>query len=324
MIIYEIPILSYLFFLSYLNLYSIILDSNFRITGTVRTKYEYNLDSNISAFVVRNARYQVSGYIRKDFEFKAEIDLSDEGRMRMLDAFVNWIPIDNLEITLGQMKVPFSTDNIRSPHEIAFLNRSFMSKRISSELRDIGVQLMYNAKEYFPFKIYLGLFNGTGINRPIRDENKNFALRGELDFIKDLNISACLYTGKLNEDNVFLYNFGFDYQVNNFVFDGEFAIRKTWTDTLNYDTFSYLFYILRVIPIDTKLFNYVVPGVRIDSYDRDYTYNDEVTIRITTGVTFVITKLYESHIRIDYENYSFKGLENQKLDKISVEFMARF
>lgn len=312
------------FFLSYLNLYSIILDSNFRIAGTVRTKYEYNLDSNISAFVVRNARYQVSGYIRKDFEYKAEIDLSDEGRLRMLDAFVNWIPIDNLEITLGQMKVPFSTDNIRSPHEIAFLNRSFMSKRISSELRDIGVQLMYNAKEYFPFKIYLGLFNGTGINRPIRDENKNFALRGELDFIKDLNISACLYTGKLNEDNVFLYNFGFDYQVNNFVFDGEFAIRKTWTDTLNYDTFSYLFYILRVIPIDTKLFNYVVPGVRIDSYDRDYTYNDEVTIRITTGVTFVITKLYESHIRIDYENYFFKGLENQKLDKISVEFMARF
>jgi len=136
--------------LSYLNLYSIILDNNFRIAGTVRTKFEYNLDSNISAFVVRNARYQVSGYIRKDFEYKAEIDLSDEGRMRMLDAFVNWIPLDYLEITLGQMKVPFSTHNIRSPHEIAFLNCSFMSKRISAELRDLGLQLMYNAKEYLP------------------------------------------------------------------------------------------------------------------------------------------------------------------------------
>jgi len=107
--------------LSYVNLYSINLDSNFRIAGTVRTKYEYNLDSSISAFVVRNARYQVSGYIRKDLEYKAEIDLSDEGRLRMLDAFINWIPLDNFEITLGQMKVQFSTDNIRSPHEIAFL-----------------------------------------------------------------------------------------------------------------------------------------------------------------------------------------------------------
>ncbi len=56
-----------LFFFA-LESYSITLDSNFRIAGTVRTKYEYNIDSSISAFVVRNARYQVSGFIRRDLE----------------------------------------------------------------------------------------------------------------------------------------------------------------------------------------------------------------------------------------------------------------
>jgi len=304
--------------------YSIKLDSNFVVAGTVRTKYEYNLDSNISAFVVRNARYQVSGTINPKFEYKAEVDLSDEGKIKMLDAFVNFIPINNLEVTLGQMKVPFSTDNIRSPHNIAFANRSFISKRVSSELRDLGGMISYNLKEYAPVKLFFGAFNGYGVNRPTRNELKNVAFRIESEPVKNLELSACYYDGHLNDVDVQLYNFGLDWEHQGFVLDGEFALRKSDADTLQFNTYSYFIYLLKHIPIEKFIFTYITPGIRFDSYERDYLSNNEMTSRLTAGVTMTLTKIYESHIRIDYENYFYSGLEDQKVDKFTIEFMARF
>lgn len=304
--------------------YSIKLDSNFAVVGTVRTKYEYNLDSSISAFVVRNARYQVSGSINPKFEYKAEIDLSDEGRIRMLDAFVNFIPIDDLEITLGQMKVPYSTDNMRSAHNIAFANRSFISKRVSAELRDLGGMITYDLKNLAPFKFYLGAFNGYGINRPTRNELKNVAFRVESEPLKDFQLSACYYDGHLNDVDVQLYNIGLDWEYEGFVVDGEVALRKSVNDSLKYDTFSYFFYLLKHFPVEKFLFTYITPGIRFDSYDREFLSNDEITSRLTAGVTFTLTKIYESHIRIDYENYFYSGLSDQKVDKFTIEFMARF
>jgi len=304
--------------------YSIKIDSNFVIAGTVRTKYEYNLDSNISAFVVRNARYQVSGTINPKFEYKAEVDLSDEGRIRMLDAFVNFIPTADLEITLGQMKVPFSSDNMRSAHNIAFANRSFISKRVSSELRDLGGLITYNLKDFVPVKLFLGAFNGYGINRPTRNELKNIAFRIESEPIKNLELSACYYEGHLSEIDVQLYNFGLDWEYKGFVIDGEFALRKSVNDSLKFDTYSYFLYLLKHIPIEKFIFTYITPGIRFDSYERDYLSNNEMTSRLTAGITFTLTKIYESHIRIDYENYFYSGLEDLKIDKFTIEFMARF
>lgn len=305
--------------------YSIKLDSNFAVVGTVRTKYEYNLDSNISAFVVRNARYQVSGLINQNFDYKAEIDLSDEGRIRMLDAFVNFKPIKDMDITLGQMKVPFSTDNfLRSAHNIAFANRSFISKRVSADLRDLGGMITYNLKKYAPFKFYLGAYNGYGINRPTRNELKNVAFRIESEPIKDIELSACYYDGHLSEVDVKMYNFGLDWKYNGFVLDGEFALRKSENDSLKFDTYSYFVYLLKHIPIDNFIFTYITPGIRFDSYDKDFIISREITSRLTAGVTLTLTKIYESHIRLDYENYFYSGLTDQMVDKFTIEFMARF
>lgn len=305
--------------------FSIKLDSNFAVVGTVRTKYEYNLDSNISAFVVRNARYQVQGSLNPMFDYKAEIDLSDEGRIRMLDAFVNFKPIKNLDITLGQMKVPFSTDNfLRSAHNIAFANRSFISKRVSSDLRDLGGMIKYNMEDYAPFVFYLGAFNGYGINRPTRNELKNVALRVESEPIKDLELSACYYQGHLSDVDVKMYNWGVDWEYNGFVIDGEFALRKSENDSTNYDTYSYFVYLLKHFPINNFIFTYITPGIRYDSYDKEILPNAEITNRITTGVTFTLTKINEAHIRLDYENYNFSGISDQMLDKFTIEFMARF
>ena len=37
--------------------------------------------------------------------YKAEIDLSDEGSIKMLDAYARFVPNDTWNVTLGQMRV---------------------------------------------------------------------------------------------------------------------------------------------------------------------------------------------------------------------------
>lgn len=98
------------------------------IHGTIRAKYEYEPDISEGRFEIRNARMSVEGKIIPVVRYKAEIDLSDEGAIKMLDAYIRLQPGDRLKFTFGQMRVPFSIDAHRSPHLQYFANRSFIAK----------------------------------------------------------------------------------------------------------------------------------------------------------------------------------------------------
>ena len=91
---------------------------------TIREKYEYSPTIKKKRCQGRNARLSITGNVLPIVAYKAEIDLSDEGRMRMLDAYARVFPYEGIQVTLGQMKIPFSTENLRSPHNMYFANRS--------------------------------------------------------------------------------------------------------------------------------------------------------------------------------------------------------
>lgn len=57
------------------------------IHGTIRSKYEYQTTMGAGRFEVRNARVSVTGNVLPIVAYKAEIDLSDEGSIKMLDAY---------------------------------------------------------------------------------------------------------------------------------------------------------------------------------------------------------------------------------------------
>ena len=94
------------------------------IHGTIRGKYEFQTETEESRFEVRNARFSVSGNVHPIVAYKAEIDLSDEGSIKMLDAYARVFPVKDLNFTIGQMRVPFTIDAHRSPHQQYFANRS--------------------------------------------------------------------------------------------------------------------------------------------------------------------------------------------------------
>lgn len=115
------------------------------IHGTIRGKYEYQTETSESRFEVRNARFSVSGNVHPIVAYKAEIDLSDEGSIKMLDAYARVFPVKDLNFTIGQMRVPFTIDAHRSPHQQYFANRSFIAKQVGN-VRDVGFTAGYTNK----------------------------------------------------------------------------------------------------------------------------------------------------------------------------------
>ena len=107
-----------------------------KIHGTIRGKYEYQYEEKEGRFEVRNARFSLTGNVAPIVSYKAEIDLSDEGAIKMLDAYARVTPLPTFDITIGQMRVPFTIDAHRSPHQQYFANRSFIAKQVGN-VRDV-------------------------------------------------------------------------------------------------------------------------------------------------------------------------------------------
>ena len=132
------------------------------IHGTIRAKYEYEPTIGKGRFEIRNARMSVEGKIIPIVRYKAEIDLSDEGAIKMLDAYVRLQPKEQLKFTFGQMRVPFSIDAHRSPHLQYFANRSFIAKQVGN-VRDVGAAASWTFGSEIPLTLEGGIFNGSGL-----------------------------------------------------------------------------------------------------------------------------------------------------------------
>ena len=126
------------------------------VHGTIRAKYEYQTTMGAGRFEVRNARVSVTGNVLPSVAYKAEIDLSDEGQIKMLDAYARLFPTKGLTVTAGQMRVPFTIDAHRSPHQQYFPNRSFIAKQVGN-VRDVGFTVGYTLPTDVPITVEGGL-----------------------------------------------------------------------------------------------------------------------------------------------------------------------
>lgn len=63
-------------------------DRKLRLGGTIRAKYEWQTREDKGRFQVRTARLNVAGQVNPAVSYKAEVDLCDEGEIKMLDAYV--------------------------------------------------------------------------------------------------------------------------------------------------------------------------------------------------------------------------------------------
>lgn len=296
------------------------------IFGLLKTKVEFDLNHSLMRFEVRNARFGVKGKINQYFSYKTEIDLSDEGQIKMLDAYVLFSPIANLYLYMGQRKIPFSTDYMRNPADELFANRSFIAKYINDGLRDIGFYANYKFTSEIPADIFLGAVNGTGNNNPKWIDKPNFAGRLIVGPEKGVRIAGNLYYGDMHwESHLAMFGEEIRYSRGSFFIESEY-VRRNWTDTLAtriHDDGLYIHSYYN-FTLKNKMIRLLTPAARWDFMGNAVFKNDIAANRLTLGLnTGFEPKQFIAEIRLNYEKY-FKRSLPIHTDKFTVEFIAQF
>lgn len=305
--------------------------------GTIRAKYEYQPQISKGRFQVRNARVSIDGNVARTVSYKAEIDLSDEGQIKMLDAFARWKPIDGGSFTIGQMRVPFTIDAHRSPHQQYFANRSFIAKQVGN-VRDVGATLGYKFNPLFPITLEFGIFNGSGLTdqKDFWSSEVNFSAKAQFQVLNELNV--VLSVQKINPEtvNIYMYDAGLTWKWQNWTAEAEF-LHKVYSD----DSFKSVQAVDAFVNYDfmirKKLLHKISALARFDYMGdhSDGTFNEEGKLyitdyerkRITAGFTFSIAKPFIADLRINYEKYFYNDNAEIKIseqDKIVAEVMIRF
>lgn len=308
------------------------------IHGTVRGKYEYQTNEGEGRFVVRNARFSVSGKVVDAVSYKAEIDLSDQGTIKMLDAYTRITPLDNFDFTIGQMRVPFTIDAHRSPHQQYFANRSFIAKQVGN-VRDVGATVGYSFNTGFPIVVQAGLFNGSGLTNQSDywTKSMNFSAKAQFFFPKGFNLTLSVQKTKPHY-TIMMYDAGAYYHGNGWHVEAEYLLKKYGQGSFK-DVQALNGFINYDIPVRRKdaFVKKVSPLVRYD-YMGDHSngvadangllsITDYKRSRVTGGVTISLATPFVSDIRLNYEKYFYDNTalaQPSERDKIVVEFMTRF
>lgn len=296
------------------------------IFGILKTKVEYDLDNYLVRFEVRNARFGALGKINDYMTYKIEIDLSDEGKMKMLDAYVKFSPAKNLGFYLGQRKIPFSSDYMRNPAENIFANRSFLAKYINDGMRDIGFYAEYDIPRKIPVRIVVGAVNGTGNNNPQWIDRPNLVSRVSAGGSQGFRATGNFYYGEETyEHNLVMAGAELRYGKGNFFIETEY-ISRNWDDTLSIrqrDDGLYIHSYYNFIP-ESRMITMVTPTARFDFIGGSVFSGRTDASRLTCGINIGFgTEQFYSEIRLNYENY-FKSLFPYHTDKLTLEMIGRF
>lgn len=308
-----------------------------KVSGTIRGKMEYQTNETESRFEVRTARVALDGFVTPIVNYKAEIDLSDEGQIKMLDAYAGVLPTKGVALRIGQMRVPFSIDAHRSPHKQYFANRSFIAKQVGN-VRDVGVYGSYTFDKV-PLVIEAGAFNGSGLTNQKNYWTKefNFSAKAQYFLPCGLTLEASVQKISPNGIHTYLYDGGVTFHRDRWTLEAEY-LRKHYQNKAFNNVNAWDAFVCYDLPLK-KAFSKVSFLTRYDMMNNhsDGTLTDEGKLkltdarrqRVTGGVTLsmAMSKKVLADIRLNYEKYFYDDLTLAKpseRDKAVVELVVHF
>ena len=308
-----------------------------QVHGTVRGKFEYQPDIVKGSFEVRTHRFTVSGNLIPVVTYKAEIELSDEGSIKMLDAYVRLEMLRRrLDFTIGQMRVPFTIDAHRSPHEQYFANRSFIAKQVGN-VRDVGATLGWTFGRAVPVTLEAGVFNGSGLTgqKDFWTDRFNYSVKAQAQFARRVLLSASVQKIRPGTVDIMMYDAGVYYDCGGWHVEGEY-LRKEYAGRVFPGVDAVDAFVCRDIPL-RRLFRKISLLARYD-YMSDHSdglpdadgvlvVSDPKRHRLTGGLTFSLGLPFTADIRLNYEAYFYdRGAQPalSEQDKVVVELMCRF
>lgn len=335
------------------------------IHGTIRGKYErqFSSDNNhdqeaastdAQRFEVRNARISVDGMLNERVSYKAEIDLCDEGSVKMLDAYGRLKLTSNIDAQIGQYRVPFTIDAHRSPHQQYFANRSFIAKQVGS-IRDVGLSATYTLprnEQGWGNILQGGLFNGSGLTgqKDYWTSSVNFSLKEQLLLPHGWLLEASMQKVRPDGVTIMMYDGALQWHNKNWMCEAEF-VRKEYAhsafDGVNaidafvcYDQWldnnaqkgkllQKISYLARFDSMtdNSDGFHYL-DGSKSTDPKAMLKVTDAARQRITAGITLSLgQKAFTADLRLNYEKYFYDEgakIKTSEHDKVVAELMIRF
>lgn len=300
-------------------------------------RYEMDTESGESRFALRNSRVGVQGDVSKFLSYKFMMDLSDNGKLRVLDIYATIKPLKGLSFTFGQGGLPIYNSYTTSPNSIDFANRPFIGKYIFSS-RDIGLTANYKIKQKgFPIAVEAGVYNGDGINNPVW--TKSLAYSGRILFgsMKGFRATAKFLSTKVDEtENTFIWGADARYENSDFKVEAEYMTKKNTSEIGNPDgevlALAYAQTLVK-LPVNSKTFKRIEPCFRWDGAGYDIAERGLGCNRATAGVNFVFnTDVVTSLFRINYEHFFNNTMDMSRMfsnpqqneSNLSVELLLVF
>lgn len=143
-------------------------------------------------FKLNRVRLGIEGKISDFITGEVEIDPTESVEL-IKDAKIEISLLNDLAITIGRHKIPFSLERLTSVKNLPYIERTKIVKELEQlgyAGRDLGLTAIYKIKQNsIDFKISTGVFNGNQGN-PSGDLNnsKTFAERLEISHSKDFSI----------------------------------------------------------------------------------------------------------------------------------------
>lgn len=303
--------------------------------GTLRARYEYLTQQNLSAFKVRTLRLGLDGYVAPVLGYNVEVDFHDWGHITLINAFIRLSPVKGLTLNMGQLRVPFTIAAHRQPHEQYFADRTFLAKHAG--LRDVGLTGSY-AIPKVPLTVQGAFFNcsGVGIDRDFFTRTFGFSTKLISQPLPNWYFSASTARLKRGIARTQNWDIGMYFDNGLWHIEGEY-LRREYVHGVFTPVNAYDFFVFRKFPIEKKMISNIAGAIRYDYMGNNssglpgedgklFADNPEAH-RITLGATLSFMSMFQADIRLNYEKYFFKKgvtptADND--DKIVLEITAHF
>lgn len=302
-------------------------------TATVLGRYEYNPQMNKHHFELRHTRIGVSGSLHPMFSYMALVDLTYGGKFSPVAIFAQFKPVKGLSLLIGYDKMPFSSENLLSPYQYYFSDKSFLTQKITA-WSDVGAVVAYKWDKVVPFEIKAGVFNGAGFGRQMEfQEHLNFVARGTFELFKNFRLSLDYAGVRPEAFRIHHYGAELAYDIANLHLEAEYICKQYMEETLKPTHAMYGFAYYK-IPVGKKMLDNIGIAARYDAItancngraDADGNFVVEpLRQRLTAGITFMfVEKPLRAGIRLNYEkNFVHKGMECKE-DRIILELITHF
>lgn len=298
-----------------------------KISGYVQLGYEGSETS--STFFIKRVRLNLTGDIAPKIDYRVQIEFASP---KIVDAYLRYRPFSELNIQLGQYKIPFSIENTDYPPLRLELIEYPMALRrlmgfddiccgISATGRDMGAMLsggFLHRKGYSILSYNLAVLNGQGINVKDSNKSKDIAARITVRPSKGLLFSGSYYKGEYGAEYYKRdrYGAGACYDDGPIVVRSEYIWGTTGVPASGGGSVSDLDSDGWYVVAGWRATQTLMPVVRYDTFREDTSLADSRQTNYTAGLLWQPVKYLRCQVNYTYEDYAAAAASNRNVVSI--------